>query len=256
MAATQLTPRVWQVGATAVVTVAAIGYLSGTRASDYVPRVATPVPSSSAIEVAPRYLDLRDMTRGPNANLYSHTVGELQAGLPSALDSVAVTPAERAETVAARRERRAFDGAPPVIPHRVRQSAAPDCLACHERGAKIANRVAPMMSHRRFASCTQCHVEQHGERFRTVEDFAPPNEFVGYRVAGSGTRAWEGAPPTIPHPTQMRENCGSCHGVAGPNGLRTPHAERQSCTQCHAPAARLDQRPTESFPPWLRPSER
>jgi cytochrome c-type protein NapB len=60
----------------------------------------------------------------------------------------------------------------------------------------------------------------------------------------------------IPHPTHMRENCESCHGVAGPHGLRTPHAERQSCTQCHAPDAKLDRRPTESFPPWVRPDER
>jgi nitrate reductase (cytochrome), electron transfer subunit len=54
-------------------------------------------------------------------------------------------------------------------------------------------------------------------------------------------RAFDGAPPTIPHSTLMRTDCLSCHGPQGLYGLRTPHPERQSCLQCHAPGAHLDQ---------------
>ncbi|HRC56557.1 MAG TPA: hypothetical protein PKU97_11575, partial [Kofleriaceae bacterium] len=70
--------------------------------------------------------------------------------------------------------------------------------------------------------------------------------FVGLPAPGRGERAWPGAPPTIPHTTWMRERCDSCHGVWGASGLRSTHPWRQSCTQCHAPAAALDQRPVWS----------
>lgn len=46
---------------------------------------------------------------------------------------------------------------------------------------------------------------------------------------------------TIPHGTQLRSDCLSCHGPPGLVGLRTPHPDRQACVQCHAPNAELDE---------------
>jgi hypothetical protein len=54
-------------------------------------------------------------------------------------------------------------------------------------------------------------------------------------------RDYDGAPPTIPHPTLMRGECASCHGVFGADGIKTTHPWRQSCTQCHAMNAVNDQ---------------
>jgi cytochrome c-type protein NapB len=68
------------------------------------------------------------------------------------------------------------------------------------------------------------------------------NAFVGSVSPSKGSRAWPQAPPTIPHPTFMRNDCMSCHGPNGLFGLRTPHPDRQSCFQCHVPEAGLDQR--------------
>jgi cytochrome c-type protein NapB len=92
------------------------------------------------------------------------------------------------------------------------------------------------MSHPRLEMCQQCHAAAPGA--------APPpaSDFVGLGAAGSGRRAYAGAPPTIPHGAWMREACDSCHGLAGAPGLRTTHPERQSCTQCHAPDASLEAR--------------
>ena len=67
-------------------------------------------------------------------------------------------------------------------------------------------------------------------------------EFAGEQTTPAGARAYEGAPPTIPHRTLMRENCMSCHGEGGTSAIRTSHPDRQSCTQCHATDASYDQR--------------
>ena len=45
----------------------------------------------------------------------------------------------------------------------------------------------------------------------------------------------------MPHATLMRTDCLSCHGPASYPGLRTDHAQRVNCVQCHAVAASLDQ---------------
>jgi nitrate reductase cytochrome c-type subunit len=51
-----------------------------------------------------------------------------------------------------------------------------------------------------------------------------------------GGRFYEGAPPTIPHPLQLRENCLACHaGPASRPEIRTSHPERARCRQCHVP---------------------
>ena len=72
------------------------------------------------------------------------------------------TEEQRAEILASRSRQRAFDGAPPTIPHAVHGQSTFECLACHEKGAIIAGKRAPAMSHERHDSCTQCHVSAGG----------------------------------------------------------------------------------------------
>jgi nitrate reductase (cytochrome), electron transfer subunit len=192
---------------------------------------------------APSNLQLTNTRWGPNAGLYETLVPglALSADVPAEL-SDPQPPEHRTQALAQRKQNRAYDGAPPVIPHAIAQQGAPSCLACHGSGATAAGRMAPMMSHAPLQNCPQCHVVAESPKplFVSLE---PANSFVGLRHQGGGARAWPVAPPVIPHPTFMRERCLSCHGNSGWAGLRTPHQNRSNCQQCHAPSGVLDQRP-------------
>lgn len=150
--------------------------------------------------------------------------------------------------LAARAERRAYDGAPPVVPHPVQESAAAECLACHLEGTAIRGRVARPIPHLPYASCSQCHVVDGGSPpaagwLEAEAAFGAENGFDGVRAPEGGPRAWPVAPPQIPHSTWMREACLSCHGPRGAQPMRSTHPERTSCTQCHAPSAELERAP-------------
>ncbi len=135
---------------------------------------------------------------------------------------------------------RAFDGAPPMIPHAITGLHVQSCMACHANGLVTGGRSARMISHTKMTNCTQCHVAA-GETF-SVPVRAPENTFVGLRSSGyGGTRAWAGAPPVMPHTTFMRTNCVSCHGEYGLAGWRPDHLSRTNCIQCHATAAQFTQ---------------
>lgn len=148
--------------------------------------------------------------------------------------------AARVRSMEERAELRAFEGAPPVIPHTIADMNIQTCRACHAEGLVAGGLTARMASHAHLANCTQCHVEQVAAPWGEAE--VPANTFVGFRTAGyGGTRAWTGAPPVIPHPVFMRTNCVSCHGEHGYDGWRPDHLSRINCVQCHAPAAEFDQ---------------
>ena len=202
---------------------------------------------------APRARDYSRMHEIPKAN---HHWSNVLANLaPAALDVFAsnapASDEERARLLDRRLERRAFDGAPPVVPHPVDQMSAASCLACHGEGMAIKGNLAPKISHPPYSSCTQCHVPSNGVLAGgTVAGSFPPlaeNSFSGLASYGKGERAFPGAPPAIPHPISMRADCASCHGSLGTVGLRTSHPWRQSCTQCHAPSASQDQRAFQAF---------
>lgn len=135
---------------------------------------------------------------------------------------------------------RAYEGAPPVIPHPITDLNVQTCRACHAEGLRAGDRVARMVSHATLTNCTQCHVEADPER--SVPSPLAGTTFEGRRASGyGGTRAWAGAPPTMPHSLFMRTNCVSCHGEFGYDGWRPDHLDRSNCVQCHAPAAEFDQ---------------
>jgi len=110
-------------------------------------------------------------------------------------------------TASVRAERRAYDGAPPTIPH---ESFGAACMGCHdERGQAVRDvGFAPASPHDNTSKaggtvrCRQCHV------FRTTDDLFVASEYEGLpQDLAAGDRATAGAPPRIPHRILMRENC-------------------------------------------------
>ena len=145
-------------------------------------------------------------------------------------------PAEgpKKSSASVRADRRAYDGAPPVIPHAPMGST---CTECHNaRGVEVPGvGFAPASPHDetkqagRTARCVQCHV------FRQTEARFVDSAFTGLaQDLRRGDRLYDGAPPRIPHATLMRENCAACHtGTAAREEIRSSHPERTRCRQCH-----------------------
>lgn len=131
-------------------------------------------------------------------------------------------------------QRRAYPGAPPVIPHEVDPEIARtmNCNVCHANGGYTPkfNAYAPVTPHPQYQNCMQCHVEStvDSKFVATTWQSVPPPDIHRPALPGS--------PPPIPHTLQLRENCLSCH--AGPSAVpevRTSHPERVNCRQCHVP---------------------
>ncbi len=202
--------------------------------------------------VAPRYIDIPDATWQANNN-WNNVLTKLPQKPPSMAETVALTPAQRDQILIERFARRAFDGAPPVIPHAINSRDNESCIVCHAIGSNwiIAGRRAPEISHPYMSSCTQCHVS--GDRAGFARYAGPTglkisSDFVGTLRPGAGSRAYPGAPPTVPHPVWMRQNCNSCHGPEQPHAISSPHPYRQNCLQCHAPNDLFDNRENHSMP--------
>ena len=133
-----------------------------------------------------------------------------------------------------RAARRMYDGAPPVIPH---PPLGADCHACHTSIGRVAPPigVAPANPHSKTAhfvgqtNCKQCHV------FTMATDVFWANGFVGVgQTLATAERLYATAPPVMPHPLFMREDCQACHGgVAARPEIRCDHLNRVNCRQCH-----------------------
>lgn len=235
--------RRFYVASTIVLSIAFAGLVFGTRKPVEVRRVFAEEPSAHA-GAALSYKDMREGRRGPSSNMYDSAFSWLRSLGPALSDPVEQSEEDRALALERRRERRAYAGAPPVIPHPIQEREADACLACHRTGSLVAGLRAPMMSHQAYSMCVQCHAPTREAATMVLQlpSVGEENNFVGTQEAGPGERAWEGAPPTIPHPTFMREACNSCHGPLGAQGLRTPHPVQTSCTQCHAGSTSFDPR--------------
>ena len=139
-------------------------------------------------------------------------------------------------SAAVRALRRAYDGAPPVIPH---DPFGLSCITCHnERGMAVEGTgFAPPSPHGELTGgslsrCQQCHV------FATTEGVFVESGFTGLKQDLSpGERPHYLAPPVIPHQLLMRENCAACHtSPAAREEIRCTHPERVRCAQCHVEA--------------------
>jgi cytochrome c-type protein NapB len=143
--------------------------------------------------------------------------------------------ADRKASLAARAALRAFEGAPPAMPHSSSYSSrSKTCLDCHLDGMTIGQRTAHPIPHPVMANCQQCHVELENKLYDEL--LTPNNSFEGQFFDREGEISIGGAPPMMPHGTFMRTKCLSCHGEFGYPGLRTPHPDRQNCMQCHITA--------------------
>lgn len=145
-------------------------------------------------------------------------------------------PGAMKTSATARAERRAYDGAPPVIPH---QDFGVACLSCHKNGMAVPDvGYAPPVPHDNVESpgamsrCRQCHV------FAQTTEVFRESEFVGFaQDLRKGSRQHEFAPPVMPHQLLLRENCTACHtGPAAREEIRCTHPDRGRCLQCHLPA--------------------
>lgn len=132
--------------------------------------------------------------------------------------------------------RRAYPGAPPMIPHEVLDEQSPggaSCLSCHADGGYTPRfqAYAPVTPHPELSSCKQCHVA--GD-VKSKTPLFVASTFQALAPPALDGEALPGAPPPVPHGLDMRNNCVACH--AGPGAvkeLRTPHAARANCRQCH-----------------------
>ena len=167
------------------------------------------------------------------------------------LEEFSVTEEQKSEALARRDGNRAFNYAPPTIPHPVDELSTQSCVACHGDGVRTDSLRISKMSHQFSENCTQCHVPGNSEHMDSFE--FRENLFVGLPAPQGGSIAFEGAPPTIPHSTWMRVNCMSCHGYVGQQGIRTTHPWRANCEQCHAPSSKLDQTMLDGTPAFLPP---
>lgn len=233
-------PETWlHIAAAVIVGVAGIGFLTGTHEESYdfqaIDLTAAPVPVGEVPSARP-YWDMPKTPRGKGSG-FDGNLTALAALSPELTDPVLLDGTDKPAALVDRAARRAYDGAPPTIPHPIRQDAAPECLACHETGLVLRGRTAPAMSHKAYTSCTQCHVVSEtpmpGGADLVVDPRSPNNTFEGLDAPLAGPR-WTGiAPPQLPHRTWMRENCDSCHGPNGRAAIRSSHPYRQSCVQCH-----------------------
>ena len=129
---------------------------------------------------------------------------------------------------------RAYNGAPPVIPHPLiteKGIGDKNCLQCHQNGGYVEefNAYTPVTPHPELVNCRQCHVSKKSNSLFASVDWErskPPS------IKNS---ALESSPPLIPHALQLRENCLACHaGPAAPKEIKVSHPERVNCRQCHA----------------------
>ncbi len=240
-----------QVALAVVIGVALIGFFAGTDARDYEAAARRDGGEASDTEpVVPEALSYVGLRAHPRTSPsgWSDDVAALRAAGPGVLDPVELD-GDKGDDIFARAALRAYDGAPPRIPHAIRQDAVPECLACHDEGLRLRGLLAPQMSHHELTSCTQCHVVTEspvpGDTALPADPRAVDNRFDGLDSPTSGSRAWSVAPPQLPHRTFMREQCDSCHGVNGRDSIRSSHPWRESCSQCHAA--------TSDGPPGLTP---
>lgn len=244
--------RLLPIASAIILAIALVGFLRGIAEPEIattVRQVDPPGKTTESENDVPHAVAYKDMAMASfRANRdWSSSLKQLQFPSPGMFDLVERTPEMKTTALADRTRTRAYEGAPPVIPHPVEQQSAASCLACHGKGVRLGDRVAAKISHPHYSSCTQCHVEFHSGAPFDSEPIAE-NEFRGLERSGVGDRVYAGAPPTIPHTLWMRNDCLSCHGLIARPGLRTTHPWLSNCVQCHASSAELNHVPFAQIP--------
>lgn len=238
-----------------VTSIAIAGYFTGLQAPmkvtanksrpDHHPRTASPRTAEVGVVPATHYSEMASMTvaRRPRTQL------TILRSLVDPLAEIQIDPNEKLAALQQRELNRAYNGAPPTIPHAIDQQSDASCVACHKEGALTKSLRIPRMSHAFLTNCTQCHVESNPGHMPAA--VFRDNEFAGLPAPTAGPRAFIGVPPQVPHSTWMRSDCMSCHGYKGQRGIRTTHPWRSSCQQCHTPSATMEQTLLTAEPRFL-----
>ena len=244
--------------------IAAVGYNIGLRQNLSIGKAAQPQPKKEVpmiqkmtfagrdVHAAVEYKSIGSARLGPNADFVSNLKTLVQVA-DDPFAKIELNADAKRDSLNRRAALRAYNGAPPVVPHPVDQLSSAACMACHGEGLKTKSLTAAMLPHPYLTNCTQCHVEQSMPL--TTSPVIVENTFKGLPAPFAGPRAWTGAPPIVPHSTFMRDNCLACHGNVGRVGMQSTHPWRQSCLQCHAPSAQLDQTLLEAIPHFLAPPQ-
>ena len=229
-----------------VISLAVVGYFTGLQSPMPAPPTTLSVRvagedtihtthANGGVISATHYIDMAEA-------ILNHRHQTRLTSLKSTIDpmaEIAIGPDDKRAALQRREQNRAYNGAPPTIPHPIDQRSDASCVACHQDGARTKSLRIPRMSHAFLTNCSQCHVESSTQHVTTGVFRA--NEFAGLRAPTEGPRSFAGAPPQIPHSTWMRSDCMSCHGYSGLYGVRTTHPWRTNCQQCHAASATMDQ---------------
>ncbi|QDG50184.1 diheme cytochrome c precursor [Persicimonas caeni] len=226
------------------IAVAFIGFFVGTRSSEYDPNDPTAVERAPGeAKPARTYTQILDDPLESNEH-WEDSIAELAKERPDLYAEVKNSPEKLEQALRERAQNRAFAGAPPTVPHPVKQTGDLACASCHTDGLKVRGRTASPMSHEFLTNCTQCHVPSTspGPNDPSITGtMTKENTFAGLQEPRGGDVAWEGAPPQTPHSTWMRSDCTSCHGPMSKEGMKSTHPWRQNCQQCHAPSSQLNQ---------------
>ena len=113
----------------AAVAVAIAGYLTGTARMPTLRGYRPPSGTASASDVAPVQAGVARARYASRVAEERNALTKLAEAPRGLLDTVTLRPGEKERIVAERATRRAYDGAPPTIPHGVDQQGAPACLA-------------------------------------------------------------------------------------------------------------------------------
>ncbi|MDC0936002.1 hypothetical protein OAS39_06925 [Pirellulales bacterium] len=257
----------------ALIGVATTGYFLGltapmptsseqTFAADEASEIGEHRPSSSVVIPATVYSEMRFSVTG-SVGQRATRLNMLHQPPYDVNAKIVVNKLEKLASLANRATRRAYDGAPPTVPHPVDQLDSASCMACHGEGLRTDSLRAGKIPHPFYASCTQCHVEQQAS-FATASA-TYENSFAGVAAPSNGGRAAPGAspvvphttwmrealenrdpaadwvPPVVPHTTWMRDDCLSCHGRTAAPGMESSHPWRAHCLQCHGESLQRNQ---------------
>ena len=238
-----------------VFSVAITGFFIGLQspghvASRHEDEKPAPEKPSTHDQVSPA-TEYRDL---PSLRAKRHIRSEAVASLlvesrPNPAVPIIISEQDKTESLSQRQHNRAFNGAPPTVPHKTEGMSIESCAICHTAGTRSTSLRIPAMSHPSMPNCLQCLVESQSEALAPMNPV--DNLFAGLPAPRQGVRAFTGAPPQIPHSTWMRDNCLACHGPSGLKGIQTTHPWRANCRQCHPPAWHLDQVPISPFPTFL-----
>ncbi len=225
---------------------------AGVSEKDAVVDVLIEMPSTGSAVVIPAtsYEDMAESSASPNQS-WTTRLAMLKQEPYDLYAEIRIDDAAKQSSLEQRETLRAFNGAPPMVPHAIDQMTSRGCLACHGEGIKTKSLRAAKMPHPYYANCTQCHVEHTSSHLPSVVFRA--NEFTGLAAPQSGDRAFANAPPVMPHATMLRNDCLSCHGRTASAGMATTHPWRQNCLQCHGSSSQLEQANLATTPQFLPP---